>query len=251
MKTERRRAVFLLLILGACIGAAGQSFNIDLDLSGPGELGGGAPSSSFGAAAGQAGFWNRFGLGILPQQVHDLNGNLTNVEMTKEFKGPGGGGGGFAFEGNTGDYALLLNDGSDVGTVVQGGSVTYFFDGLQPSMYEVYTFAVNPVGPVDTPVYIPEAIENQTQVVTGPMPGNSFEYLVTHSIHLVDCTGNDSFRISIVQPPGMPHNMFVNGFQVVAVPEPSSALILAAALVLLISKRNVVISKGEIANEVE
>lgn len=147
-------------------------------------------------------------------------------------------GGGFLFKGNTGDYARLLNDGADVGSVVQGGGKTYTFNGLAFGTYQVYTYAVNPLGPVDVPVFVPEAIKSQTQVVTGPMPGNSFEYLVTHSVHLVDCSTTGSLRINIVQPPGTYPNMFVNGFQIVAVPEPSPAFVIFPSLALLMLQRN-------------
>ncbi|MGI8924615.1 MAG: hypothetical protein ACR2HJ_11375 [Fimbriimonadales bacterium] len=241
---------FAMALSWAC--ALGQGFNIDIDIfGGPENIGNGAPSSSFDAAAGQPGYWNRLSYGGLPQQVRDLQGESSGITMSVSSKLNLFHGAGFEFEGNTGDFARLLNDGTEVGSVVQGGDATYSFDGLALGPYHVYTYAVHPVGPVDTPILIPEAIENQTQVVTGPMPGNSFEYLVTHSIHLVDCSSSDSFQITIVQPPGMPHNMFVNGFQVVAVPEPSAATAIAVFVALLMVKRNIMKSEGEVANEIE
>ncbi len=100
-------------------------------------------------------------------------------------------------------------------------------------MYEVYTYAANINGiAIDTPVTIPEAIGPMTQVVTGPMPGNGFAYLVTHSVHFVDALDGD-FKIILVQPPFEHTNQFVNGFQIVPAPEPLSGVSLIGFLCLL------------------
>ncbi len=66
------------------VGAAnGQAFNIDLDVFGGTEgIGNGAPSSQFGAAAGQTGLWNRFFFGIGPHHMQDTAGQMTEATMT-------------------------------------------------------------------------------------------------------------------------------------------------------------------------
>jgi hypothetical protein len=118
-----------------------------------------------------------------------------------------------------------------VNTTVQGGSLIYTLAGLEPGSYHVYTYAANPNGSfIETPITVPEAVSNNTQVVTGPMPGNSFKYLVTHSLHQVEVTTGSTFRITASQPPGMHANSEINGFQIVPVPEPNSAIVIAGLL---------------------
>jgi hypothetical protein len=222
-----KASAIVLFALGIVGVAGAQSFNIDLDVGGgdPG-VGSGAPSSSFGGAAGQPGFWNRFGFGGVPLPVGGLDGIKTSIVMDASYHGAGGGGGGFAFTGNTGDYALLLNDAATVGSIGAGGRLTYTFTGLAAAAYLVFSYAANVNGiAIDTPVTIPGAIPT-TEVVTGPMSGNALEHLVTHSIHAVQVNATGTFEIIFQQPPMMHANMDVNGFQVVMVPEVGTAPIL-------------------------
>jgi hypothetical protein len=216
--------------------AFAQSFNIDLDVGfGDPGIGHGAPSSSFGGAAKQPGFWNRFGFGGIPVSVIGLDGLPTSVVMSRQSSHGQALGGGFAFTGNTGDYALLLNDAASVGTQVQGGAITYLFSSLSTGLYHVYTYAANVAGiPINTPITIPGATP-ATETVTGPMPGNAVQHLITHSIHDVEVGMSGKLQIEFLQPPGMHTNMNVNGFQVVLVPEPKStiAMILGSAYALL------------------
>jgi hypothetical protein len=114
------------------------------------------------------------------------------------------------------------------------------FSGLQPGDYEVYTYAVNIAGDyVPTPVFVPGSIGEQTQVVTGPMPGNSFKYLVTHSIHFVHIMDGDDLRIEFYQPPNT-GGQCVNGFQIVPVPEPSGfSIVIFGFLFVLLWRRRI------------
>jgi hypothetical protein len=218
--------------------AHGQSFNIDLDVFfGSQVIGNGAPSSSFGGAADQQGLWNRIPSvnGGPPVPLLDLMGSGTGATILKTASSPGGAGG-FNFPGNTGDFALLLNDAEQVATLVSGGNLTYTFSGLASGAYDVYTYVAHIAGVFSaTPVFVPEAVASNTQIVTGPMPGNAFQYLITHSIHRVVLQQGGQFNVSITQPPNHPQGMNVNGLQIVLVPEPSSALgiALGAAIVLL------------------
>lgn len=216
--------VAALLVMFAMRSAQGQSFNIDIDIGfGDPGLGNGAPSSSFGAAAGQPGYWNRLGYGGNAQSVRDLGGNLTNVQMSYTTgKAGSGGGGAHRFKANTGDYALLLNDAVSVAPLVDGGSLTYLFSGLVPGAYMVFTYAVNIHGVfIATPVEVFNGFP-AVEVVTGPMPGNSFQHLITHSVHTVDVDQSGEIRVRIVQPPGSLNSMDINGFQVAMVPEPGT-----------------------------
>lgn len=230
--TKCRATAIVGAVLGTAGFACGQSFNIDLDVGfGDPGIGHGAPSSSFGGSADQPGFWNRFGFGGIPVSVADLFGTPTVIEMVASYHGAPSGGGGFAFTGNTGDYALLLNDAASVGTQVQGGQLTYTFSGLLQGQYLVYVYAANRSGiQINTPVTIPGA-NPVTEIVTGPMPGNVLVHLITHSIHQVEVDVAGTFQIEFLQPPGMHTNMNVNGFQVALVPEPHSAIVIILGLV--------------------
>lgn len=244
MKCFKRITMAIVTFSVSCLltgRAYGQPFNIDFDIFfGEPYIGNGAPSSSFGAAAGQPGHWNRIPSvsGGPPMPLVDLAGLPTSATILKTADNPGGAGG-FNFAGNTGDFALLLNDIEGVATTHSGGNLTYTFSGLASGIYDIYTYAVHYTGVAqDTPVFVPEASGSNIQIVTGPMPGNAFEYLVTHSIHRVNLGPGGEFHISITQPPNRPQAMHVNGIQIVQVPEPSSALGIAFGAAILLLRRS-------------
>jgi hypothetical protein len=220
-----------------CAISYGQAFNIDLDVgTGDPEQGNGAPSSSFGAAASQPGHWNRVGFGTASAPLLDTMGASTSVVLSVDYFGFAGGVG-FRNKTNTGDFALLLNDALQVGVFSQGGAKEFFFTGLASGSYFVYTYSVSPAGHlVKAPIYIEQATQHQTQIVTGPMPGNSFGYLVTHSIHEV-MVGPQGFSVYIEQPPNLMNSMYVNGFQIVPVPEPTSLIVVSLLCPLLFMRR--------------
>lgn len=203
-------------------------FNIDLDESfAPPELGGGAPSSAFGAAAYQPGFWNAIAASGNPTlQLHGLAGQLTNVTIT----GPAGGsGGGDNFPGNTGDYALLLNDGNLVGS-----TNSWMFAGVPSGDYDVYVYAVNPSNRTNpTAVHVTGA---PVAYVNGPMPGNQFILGQTHCIEEISVTSG-TFTISVDR--GSNFSSYVNGFQIVPVPEPATLAGLGIGLLALTRRRKV------------
>jgi hypothetical protein len=141
-----------------------------------------------------------------------------------------GAGGGSNLPINTGDYALLLNDYAHIPT-----QMSYTFSGLQPGAYRVFTYAVNSSGqPVNAPVQVSvDGSISGTQTITGPMPGNSFGYLITHSIHdLPSLTGDLKIHLSGTWP-----HAYVNGFQIVAVPEPSTMICVAGGFALFLGRR--------------
>jgi hypothetical protein len=170
--------------------------------------------------------------------MRDITGQPTSVVMSLRVDfGQFGGGGEFFFEGNTGDYARLLNDADGVGTILQGCGLTCIFSGLEAGAYDIYTYAVNTRGDyVVTPVTIPGAIGGATQIVTGPMPGNAFEYLITHSIHRVVIKPGQDLQIQFYQPPNT-GAQDINGFQFVPVPEPRPIFSLAILSLLLLSRQ--------------
>jgi hypothetical protein len=224
------RFLIVVGLAGGVVGSAvAQGFNIDLDIGfGPPEGGNGAPSAGFAGAAGQAGFWNRVPASgpSSPVTLSGLDGSPTGAQIYAT--GGLGSSGGSGWTINTGDYRLLLND-----YVVIGDAIQYHFTGFQPGRYLVYTYAVNAAEQqVSVQVNVPGAVV-PTAVSTGPMPGNQFILGVTHTLHDLTITGS-SFEINVSGP--WP-NSECNGFQIVAVPEPCSALALAAGIATLLRRR--------------
>ncbi len=216
--------IVLLLTCPAIVSA--QQFNIDVDQAGSSPaLGQGAPSNSFGAAAGQTGFWNAFQGTGGPLSLIDINGVPTTATLAMT-----GSTSSLAFNNpiNTGDFSLLLNDAIQIGTTSQGGSTTYTFAGLANRSYRLYAYSVEPPGGLaQSPIDVVGSTSTNPQIVTGPMPGNAFALGVTHAIHDVLVT-NGTLQVNVTVPP-MPGGAFINGFQLV-VPEPGSVTLLGIGL---------------------
>ena len=93
---KREKMQRIKLLLGITIGASvctvtsAQSVYVDLDIgSGPPSIGSGAPSSSFGGAAGVPGYWNRVQAGNDgPWALNDTSGAATDVSVS--WTGDGG-----------------------------------------------------------------------------------------------------------------------------------------------------------------
>jgi hypothetical protein len=224
-----RVSCFLIISLVGALCLAGQSaaqsFNIDIDGgAGPGA---GPPSNSFSGAASQMGFWcDPLGGTTQPFNLAGLDGVQTGAQM--QALGGIGNYGGFNNSGNTGDYALLLNDFADI-----SGSAQYHFSGLTPGQYRIYTYAVEPVGLFeDVQVSVPGSVQG-IQHVTGPMPGNQLVLGITHSVHEITISGT-SFEVDVTGP--FAHTR-VNGFQIVAVPEPGELATLGLAFAMLLVGR--------------
>lgn len=222
-----RLSVLAVQALGLISVAQAQSFNVDVDIFNGNPLGGaGAPSPGFGAAAGQTGFWNALpaqiinGFGLL-----DVQGNATGVTVNCT-----GSGGAFGFNNpsNGGDFNLLLNDADAIGT----GGLTYTLNGLAPGTYRIFTYSVRPnvtVGSSD--ITVPGAVV-PTVHVTGVMPGNSFVLGVTHSIHDITLTGG-ALQIRAAGTAGD----YVNGFQIVSVPEPTTLSLVGLGALMSLRRR--------------
>jgi hypothetical protein len=207
------RIAIVVSALGAGSIVGAQGFNVDVDLfnSDP-DVGGGAPSSFFGAAAGQVGFWNALPTGFSGGfPLRDLSGAASSVSVSTIVGW--GGGGGWNNPINTGDFSLLLNDGESI-----SGTLQYTITGLAAGAYRVFTYTPRPNGlPSAVNVTVPGSTSQNPQLVSGTMPGNTFIYLRTHSIHDVFIT-NGMLQIQAQAAP----NNFVTGFQIVPVPEPAT-----------------------------
>lgn len=225
--------VLKLLPLGLAILASaashGQSIYVDIDvvIGGP-AIGAGAPSSTFGAAAGTPGVWNAIPIGSQPLvTLLDIAGLPTSATYTSTGDG---GGVGFLNPTNTGDFALLLNDANNVGN---GVSSLYTISGLTPGEYRVFTYAVAPQGDTaSTFITVSGTSSAGTQEVTGPMPGNQLILGVTHSMHDVFVAGTLTIKAEGAFP-----TSYVNGFQIVAVPEPSTCALLFTGLAMIARHR--------------
>src|SRR5437868_6399122 len=96
--------LLVLLLSLSSTSAAFAQFNIKIGYEG-------IPSSSFGAAADQAGPWNIVALSA--NRLVDIHGRTTNVSMS--VSGDIGSFSGNNLNGNTGDYAALLNTFMQIG----------------------------------------------------------------------------------------------------------------------------------------
>lgn len=204
----------------------GQSFNVDLDTEfGPRSLGIGTPTDAFGAAADQPGFWNLVSAtGPGPRPLYTLRGAWTPATY-RTWGGYGTGGAWrnprrFAFGEANDDFWMLMGDAGDIGPPEANHQLfpppplrVTRFEGLEPGLYEVYTYAVLPAPPpryVPVEVTVPGALTENPQLCTGPMPADwVFRRGVTHAMHRIFCadgvievrlTGPDTFS-------------YVNGFQ--------------------------------------
>jgi hypothetical protein len=75
-------------------------------------------------------------------------------------------------------------------------------------------------------------------MVTGPATGNAFALGITHVIHDIVVT-NNSLVVELANAAPTPTSgaAFIQGFQIVPVPVPSAAMILAGGLVCLGRRR--------------
>jgi hypothetical protein len=222
-------------ILFACFtpAASAQFFNVDLDLAGGSPaLGGGVPGSSYGAAANQPGVWNSYPTTTGPVPLVDLSGNATGVSLGIPASSTTVTTLGFNNPNNSGDFALLINDGQQVGTVVQGGSRTYEFSGIANGAYSVWTYATPPQ---------PGNLGNNNIDVIGSNEGilstngahlpNTFTPGITHVVHTLNVT-NNTITIRMTDIPGSPA-AYASAFQITAIPEPAGVGSLCLAAFLL------------------
>ncbi len=224
---RRFSTLFGVLVLAASRMVAAQSIFVDMDGGfGGSEVGTGAPSSSFGAAAGIPGYWNQVQEGNGgPLPLRDTTGGLTNVSMHWS-----GSGGSFGYNNPnlTGDFRLLMADAEPVGHP----GLTYTISGLSSGQYRIFTYACKPQGQALTSlITVPDSAQG-TVAVTGPMPPNFFVEGVTHSVHDIFVTGDTvQIRAAEIQ------NSYVNGFQIVAVPEPIAIFSFVVGFGLLVGRR--------------
>lgn len=231
-RTRAQCAALAITMVALAAPAAAQSFNIDIDQPGPNPaLGQGVPSSSFGAAEGQPGVWNSYPATSAAVPLVETSGapTLATLQITATSTTPTT----LAFNNpaNTGDFALLLNDGSQIGTTLQGGSRTYTFAGLVPGDYRITTYTARPQGTNGhLLIDVPGSAQGQL-TATGTPTGNTFTPGVSHVVHTLILLGT-SFNVNLTDVPGDPAG-YVDGFQVMLIPEPAAMIALGAPAMLL------------------
>jgi hypothetical protein len=202
MRSTTIVSVFLALSSTAWLGApaSAQSFNLDV---GDNLILSPVPSSAYGAAAGQPGFWN---LVKNPYSVTLtlLNGSLSGATVassgTNSFNYPG-------FAAN--DDQNLMYDCQDINQF--SGTVTWTFSGFSDGSYRVYTYAWDPVNSgAHTSVNVPGS-PDPAQIVGGIWTGSPHVLGVTYARHQIDVSGG-TFTVEVA---GSGASGSINGFQIV------------------------------------
>src|SRR5262245_6916564 len=154
-----------------------QSFNLDFGEPGTG------PAATY-AAAGLPGYWNAIRADSTPDYIlNDLAGNPTSVHFHQV-------GGAPMVPANdpsvTGDDALLLNDG--LITYNPGLDSCFYFNGLQPGIYELLTYAWRPNDPTEMAKTF---VDNTPglEISGGAWPGQHV-HGVTYARHIVTVTAS-------------------------------------------------------------
>ncbi|HTF87150.1 MAG TPA: hypothetical protein VK843_01990 [Planctomycetota bacterium] len=183
-------ALALVTVLAST--ASAQGINIDIGSFS------GAPSSGYGAAAGQAGTWNML-TSAATTPLTDIGGNSTTATVTSSVSVN------FAFGfnnlGTSGDDELLMDDGHD-------GNMTMDFAGLANGDYDVYTYAWAP----DSATYFSNVAvpgsPDPMQAVGGNWPGTLTQG-ITHAKHHITVTSG-TLQVVITLSTGF---TTVNGIQ--------------------------------------
>lgn len=152
-----------LLCLLLTAPAAAQGFNVDV---GQNLILWPTPSSSYGAASGQAGHWADFDPGALSATLEDLTGASTTVTLTTNVSSSVNL---FPSVIPSGDDQALLEDFQFSGGL--GEVVTFRFEGLDPGNYQVFTYAADPSGSADTTEVSVVGSSSAAQNVQGPWTG--------------------------------------------------------------------------------
>jgi hypothetical protein len=206
--------ILALLTLTATAASAATSINLDFGIAGT------APPSSY-AAAGDPGTWNNVAsLGTTPVTGFiDTSGDPTTLGImssqplfpvtpsSQPFSGP--------VADLLGDYLVsALNN------------FTLTFSGLPSGVYRVYTYTVGRQDFPRSSTVTPFGDVSLTALNSGIWAG-TLEQGITHSVHDLQVTSG-GFTLDIFSP----SDGFVNGIQIVPIPEPSGLWWLGALFIL-------------------
>jgi hypothetical protein len=196
--------------------AGAQAFNLDFeDTAG---VGGGLPSSAFGAA-GMAGNWHPIGLGMTNNLINTSN-VATGVSVDVTALGMLSNN----TQGYAGDDLLLMGDIAD-------GPSLITFTGLADGPYDVWVYAQAP----DSATFFTDVtINGNTQTVGGAW-GGTYVQGNTHSFHTGVVVAGGTMSITLAVNSGFAS---LNGLQIAPVPEPATFVALGiGALGLLVIRR--------------
>lgn len=186
--------------------AFGQSFNIDFGGSGAGSS---APSSSFGAAAGQPGHWNLV-QSTSPANVAllGLDGLATGVVLARATNGTFSSANSPATSGN---HENLLDDYQSISS----DTMVFTFNNLQQGKYVVLTYAADPASSANlATVNVPSSFQycQVTQYTGGAIPTNAFRAGATHAVHVKTVVAGQPMIVNVAGSVG---KGVVSGIQLV------------------------------------
>lgn len=198
--------------------AGGAEFGINIDIQ-PIVLNG-APSSTYGAASGQAGVWNVVNPVNAPSsafQLRNLDGALSGVTATQTL-----GGSNTRIQCVGGivqiDWSRLMCDHAfNVAAVVN--PIEYEFNNLPAGSYDLYTYACLP-GDTFQPgfaiaVWVDDVFQG-TSFITGPVLNQTFQEGLTHDVRAINVDAGDAVRVRVFDTSGeFGDPAGLNGFQIV------------------------------------
>ena len=216
MLKHTRAFVPAVLALALAPLASAQNFNIDFGSATS------TPAFFFGAA-GPAGVWDQY-ITSPANGLMDTSGNISSVNLTA-----------------TNAFATFPSGYNDPMTIVDDEFLmddyiaitfieTYSFTGMAAGTYNVYTYTWT-FGPLSTGIDV-----NATgqQVIGGTWTGG---YLLgtTHSLHTVTIPANGTINIRVVSIDGALGA--ISGVQIVQVPTPAGASVLALGAMAMTRRR--------------
>ncbi len=227
--------ILLTPVVAVALPARGQSLNVDL-----GPQGGSAPSSDYGAAAWQAGFWNHVA-GQFTVPLRDLNDQATSVVAVSYTAGQST----TAIQNASADDNALMSD--YVSGSQSSGVVSLF--GLSAGTYKIFLYAWDGLpghDPANNHIELRGIFGNaQTQqqflvsiTFDQTWPG-SHVHGVTFATASFMLSQGDFLQIDLI-PQGSgedPYLGILQGFQLVMVPAPTSAAVLIGCAVAAARRR--------------
>lgn len=210
-----------------------QNFNIDLSTTAGADAP--APGLAYGAAAGQAGFWNNV---TNPAAVNAPLNDLLNVATAVTISLDGGFMGSF-----TGPNEIATPAGSDAEKLIDDGwdptglTGIITISGLAAGQYSVYLYGVAPDSTTDlTEFGVVGSVEGGVVNVGGALANpflDTYSVPVTHAIFTKNIVAGENLIINVGNRGGAFET--VNGIQIT--PEPGSLGLLAVGALAMIKRR--------------
>ncbi|MCA9311811.1 MAG: hypothetical protein KDA21_11435 [Phycisphaerales bacterium] len=209
-----RMGLLALLPATTALGGGTQPFGVNVDI---GPLFGSSPSSGYGGAAFQAGYWNNvIGLSCLTVNLNGLDGHPSGVTMS------------LMSSGNiretcvsgfsTLDYRALMCDYQYAVTGVTD-NFEYEFTGMPAGAYDVYTYACKPgddFGPAFAINVLINGVSQGVTFVSGTVPTQTFEEGRTHDLRSLNIPAGARLTVQVYDTSGeFGDAIACNGFQLV------------------------------------